>query len=81
MWRMGYQAGRADARKPGSRRQWPRWWLVLPVAAVLRLLYQYRLFIGLGALLVAYTAVWWAYWGHNRVERWAGRRWVRGGRF
>jgi hypothetical protein len=27
-----------------------------------------RLFVGLGALLVACTTVWWAYWGRARVE-------------
>jgi hypothetical protein len=81
LWRMGYDAGRHNPRRPRRCHSWPVWWLVLPVTAVLAVLYQYRLFVGLGALLVAYMAVWWAYWGRSRLARWAVRRWVRDFRF
>jgi hypothetical protein len=37
LWRMGYAADLADARRPRRRRSWPLWWLLLPVTAVLAL--------------------------------------------
>jgi hypothetical protein len=82
LWRLGYEAGRRDARRPRKRLSWQAvCLLVMTACGVGDVVWAYRFWVAATFIVTVWGLVVWFWCGRDRAQRWLGRRWVFSGRF